>query len=274
VGPAIALTEETFVAIDIETSGKYPLEAEICEVAAVRARGGRVLETFHSLVKPKRPMSDEVIRIHNITNEMVATAPPIEDVIGPFAAFLSHGPVVAHHAPFDMGFLAAEMESAGVPLPQRGGFCTSLLAQRFIDGTENFKLGTLVAHLGIPLINHHRATDDAEACLMVFWKCVERFGWDRSADDLAEAQGGPLAWSRFSVEELRRNAALAPVIAALRSRAPVEISYAGGSRPGQPRTIFPIGLVRNPKGDFVVATDAIGGESKRFFVDKIKSPFV
>ena len=100
--------EATFIAIDLETTGKYPLDAEICEMAAVKWQGGRVVEEFQTLVKPTQRTSEEVIRIHNITNEMVENAPRIEEKIGEFHRFISSGYVLAHHAPFDLGFLAIE----------------------------------------------------------------------------------------------------------------------------------------------------------------------
>ena len=72
--------DATFIAIDLETTGKYPLDAEICEMAAVKWKNGQIVEEYQTLIKPTYRMSDEVIAIHHISNEMVENAPPFEDV--------------------------------------------------------------------------------------------------------------------------------------------------------------------------------------------------
>src|SRR5690554_250746 len=97
-------SEVDWVAFDTETSGKYPLESEICEIAAVRWSKGSIVGHFRSFVKVSKPMSDEVIAIHNITNEMLVDAPPMSDVLPKFNEFIAGAFLIAHHAPFDMGF--------------------------------------------------------------------------------------------------------------------------------------------------------------------------
>src|SRR5690349_19013670 len=87
--------EATFIAIDLETTGKYPLDAEICEMAAVKWRGGEIVDTFQTLVRPQMLMSSEVIKIHNITNEMVQTAPALTEVLNQFHSFINDGFVIA-----------------------------------------------------------------------------------------------------------------------------------------------------------------------------------
>ena len=79
--------QTTIIAMDTETTGKYPLESELCEIAAVKWRGGRIVDEYKTLIKPTYLMSDQVIAIHNITNEMVAKAPSIGEVIGGFLQF-------------------------------------------------------------------------------------------------------------------------------------------------------------------------------------------
>src|SRR5262249_33181247 len=105
-------SQATFIAIDLETTGKYPLDAEICEMAAVKWQNGAVVDVFQSLIRPCTPMSQEVIAIHNITNEMVATAPLMAEKIFDFHRFIGDGFLLAHHAPFDLGFLSWEFERA------------------------------------------------------------------------------------------------------------------------------------------------------------------
>src|SRR4051812_25854435 len=90
----------TLVAFDTETTGKYPLTAEICEIAAVKYRGGEVVDTYSTLLKPSKPMGDAVIAIHGITNEMVANAPLMSEKIREVHAFFADSILITHHAPF------------------------------------------------------------------------------------------------------------------------------------------------------------------------------
>ncbi len=266
--------DASFVAIDLETTGKYPLEAEICEMAAIKWHKGEVVDTYQTLIRPSQRMSDEVIAIHNISNEMVENAPRLEEKLPEFHRFIQDSYVIAHHAPFDLGFLAWEFEKARLGLPAHPAFCTSLLSRAINFNVVNHKLATLAAHFSIPTGQAHRALDDAQTCLQVALRYFEKLGREAKISDLLSVQTVDLRWSRFSIEALMERDHLRTLVRALRDRREVIITYDGGSRPGEPRRIFPVGLVRSLNGDFIVATDA--GENadehpKRFFIEKISS---
>jgi len=262
---------ESYVALDLETSGAYPIGFEICEFAAIKYQGGRIVDRLESLVKTKRKMSDEVIRIHGITNEMVATAPSIEDLILPISRFLQDSVAIAHHAPFDLGFLAYEFERAGLKLPQKPALCSSLLSRRLFSEPENHRLQTLIEFFKLPQGTAHRAGDDAEACLQVALRCFAKLG-DVDLAEITRQQGVELWWSRFSISELRNSDLYNPVVEAIENESEIEFVYQSGSKPGQPRKAKPGGLVRSLDGDFFVATEA-GSDShrKRFYLNKLAS---
>lgn len=265
----------TFIAIDLETTGKYPLDAEICEMAAVKWQGGRVIDEYQTLIKPCVRMSDEVIKIHNITNEMVENAPAVDQKIGEFHNFISDGFVIAHHAPFDLGFLAVEFEKARLPLPSRSAFCTSLLSRHINADVPNHRLATLAKHFGIPAGTAHRALDDAKTCLGVALKYFEKLGPEAKISDLQSVQTVPLPWDRFSVDSLTEREHFRTMVRAVRDKREIHITYESGSRPGESRKVFPMGLVRNPDGDFLVATEGNNEgddvKAKRYFLEHISS---
>lgn len=280
--------DQTWIAFDTETTGRYPVESEICEIAAVKWQGGREVDHFQALVKPSKKMGQEVIRIHGITNEMVADAPPIGPVLEKFKSFIQGGTLLAHHAQFDLGFVAAQMESCGIELPSELTICTSLLAQGNVPETPNHRLQTLVAHYGIDPGQAHRALDDARACLHVGLKVIELVSTQSkkipfTVDDIAAkmlrrttADLGPLKFSRFSLRELQTNPSLARFIEAAKKQQIVEMVYKGGSRPGQPRNVLPIGVIRQLDGDALVAAE-IGesagslNQSKRYWIKDVTS---
>jgi DNA polymerase-3 subunit epsilon len=257
----------TFVAFDTETTGKYPLTAEVCELAGVKWRGGEVVDTFSTLLKPSRPMSDEVIRIHGITNEMVAQAPLMAEKIGEFHAFINEAIPIAHHAPFDLGFMAFEFEKAALKLPLNPVICSSLLSRRVLPESPDHRLQTLIGHLGLERGAAHRALDDARACLQVGLRCMTRLG-NVTLEKVMEAQGGDLYWDRFSIEALKANSVARALIEAIRGDELVDLIYAGGSRPGSRRKVKPQGLVRSLDGDFFVATTVGEAQSKRYLLEK------
>lgn len=259
----------TFIAFDLETTGKYPLDAEICEIAAVKWQAGEIVDSFQTLVRPTRPMGEEVVKIHNITNEMVADAPVLSAVLGNFHRFIQDGFLIAHHAPFDLGFLAYEFEKAGMALPNRPVFCSCLLARHIVPESENHRLQTLVRFFGLQGGQAHRALDDAKSCLHVALKCFAKVGDDAKITDLLKQQSGDIPWSRFSIQSLRSHLVFQKVVEALDKKVELQITYSGGSRPGVPRTIKPIGLVRSLDDDFLVATDDSEQTPKRFFLNKI-----
>ncbi len=268
-------TNATFVALDLETTGAYPVGDHICEIGAVKWRNGEVTDRFQTLIKPPVIMSDFIIGIHNITNEMVADAPKIEDKIAEFHNFIQNAFLVAHHSPFDIGFLAHEFEKAKLPFPKNRVFCSSLFARKAVTGTPNHKLQTLIKHFKIDGGQAHRAQDDAQACLEVLIRCFESFDAVKTVQQLLDYQKTNLSWSQFSLEALELKQSFYSIIYnGIRKNEVIELYYAGGSKPGKSRLVLPLGVVRNPSGDYLVAYEMTNGEksenSKRYYLRKIQ----
>ena len=103
-----------FVAIDLETTGLNPAEHEIIEIAWVRFERGAVVESFSSLVRPKQPIPPRITELTGISNDEVASAPSIEEVLPGVLEALSGRTVVAHNASFDRGFLETAASKMGL----------------------------------------------------------------------------------------------------------------------------------------------------------------
>ncbi|KOX23395.1 endonuclease [Nocardiopsis sp. NRRL B-16309] len=179
LGTPLAAT--TFVVLDLETTGTSASNARITEVGAVKVRGGEVLDEFSTLVDPGVLIPASITLLTGITQSMVATAPPIEDVLPKVLAFLDADPdtaLVAHNAPFDTGFLKAACERQGLEWPGYPVVDTLRLARALLPRGEvrNHKLGTLAAFYGAPTTPNHRALDDARATVSVLHGLIERLG--------------------------------------------------------------------------------------------------
>lgn len=263
--------ELDLVGFDTETSGKYPLSAEICEIAAVKWRNGRIVDRFESLIKPSKLMDAEVIAIHSITNDMVENAPHISEKIGPFHEFIQGAIPIAHHAPFDVGFICHEFEKAGLSLPSEPVLCSSLLSRQLFPESGNHRLQTLIGFFGLPKGTAHRALDDAQACLEVGLRCLQKIGDDQPLSSALAVQGGAITWPRFSMTALESQAPARNLIRATLEQRIVEMVYAAGSKPGEKRRVHPLGVVRSLDGDFLVAYDEADQRSKRYYMEKITS---
>jgi DNA polymerase-3 subunit epsilon len=261
----------TYVAFDTETSGKFPLVAEIVEIAAVKWLGGKVIETYQTLVKPTQAMGEAVINIHHITNEMVIDAPTIASVLPGFNAFIDGSILMAHHASFDMGFIAIEYEKIGMTLPTAPVLDSCLLGQKAFPTSINHRLATLVGLLNIKMDQAHRALDDSKACQEVTLKCMEVLGKDATLDFMFKVQGGAFEWPRFSMGDLLAGEVTRPLVEGCRKQLVLEITYQGGTKAGIPRRMTPQGLVRNPSGDYIVGLCHTENTEKRFFLNRISS---
>lgn len=261
--------EYTFVAFDTETSGGYPVGYDIVEFGAVKWRGGQIVDRLQFLAKPREKMTDFIIKIHGISNQMVEGMPTFSEQLDKVTSFFSDAVLLAHHAPFDIGFLAYEYEKAGLPLPESTVLCTSLLSRKVILESPNHKLQTLITVLGLDRGQAHRAGDDANACLEVAIECMKRMeskGLEK-LQDMIDMQEKSLDWYNFSLLN-KDNEMMLSIVSAVIEKRPLKIDYTGGRV--TVRTISPIGIVRNPDGDYVMATCHIDGIQKRFYLDKIK----
>lgn len=164
-----------YIAFDIETTGFLPRVDQIVEIAAVKFIGGEPVESFASLVNPKITIPPGAGRIHGITDEMVKDSPLIDEVLAKFTEFCAGTPMVAHNAPFDTEFIKADIEKFETAAPTSVILDTCSMARKVIQGCPNYKLGTLVAHLKIPVDGaFHRAEADARFCGNLFQIMIDR----------------------------------------------------------------------------------------------------
>lgn len=173
----LALSDTTFVVIDLETTGGSPAEDAITEIGAVKVRGGEVLSTFATLVNPGRAVPAVITLLTGISEAMVAKAPRVEEVLGSLVDFVGDAVVVGHNVRFDLGFLAAALERDGrEPLTNRR-VDTVALARRLVrDEVPNCRLSTLAERLRLPHRPNHRALDDALATADLLHLLLERAG--------------------------------------------------------------------------------------------------
>lgn len=172
------LHDVTFCVVDLETTGGSARKgSKITEFGAVKIRGGEVLGEFQTLVNPEESIPAFITVLTGITDAMVAPAPIIDEVLPSFFEFAHDCVLVAHNAPFDIGFLKHFARELQIPWPRATVLDTAVLARRVFLREEfpNVKLSTLAARLS-EVAPDHRALTDARATVDVLHAIFERLG--------------------------------------------------------------------------------------------------
>jgi len=163
-----------FIVLDFETTGMSPGSgARATEIGAVLVQDGRITDRFQSLMNAGVRIPFFIQQLTGITNAMIADAPPCDDVMRRFHAFIGDRPLVAHNAAFDRKFLDAEFSRVGLHTSQPM-ICSMRLARRIFQDAPNHKLGTLVKYANIETDGvFHRALADAEMTARLMLKMTD-----------------------------------------------------------------------------------------------------
>lgn len=188
LGPA--LHQVTFVVVDLETDGGSPAGAGITEIGAVKVCGGEVLGHFQTLVRIDRPLPPFIRALTGITDDMLHDAPPLSAALPAFLEFARGAVLVAHNAPYDVGFLKGACTHLDTPWPDPPVVDTARLARHVLtrDEVPNCKLATLARHFRAEVTPNHRALSDARATVDVLHGLMERVG-NLGVHSLTELQG-------------------------------------------------------------------------------------
>lgn len=172
------LRDVTFCVVDLETTGGRADDLGITEIGAVSVRGGEILGEFQTLVNPGVPIPAFISMLTGITDARVADAPRLATAFPALLEFLAGSALVAHNAPYDLGYLRAAAAGLHYPWPNPTSVDTALLARRILPRGEvpNNKLATLAQHFRAGTRPTHRALDDARATVDVLHALLERVG--------------------------------------------------------------------------------------------------
>lgn len=169
------IDEEEFVVFDIETTGLNSHTNKIIEIGAVKIKAGRIIDRYSQLINPGISIPYHITEITSITNEQVANQPKIDEVIGKFVEFIGDAVLVAHNAPFDMGFIKRDIkEYLNIDL-ESSVIDTLQMARDLFPDFKKYGLGDLNKALGLALEKHHRAVDDSQATANMFIIFLEKY---------------------------------------------------------------------------------------------------
>ena len=162
-----------FVAFDLETTGLSAKNDRIIEIGAVIIKNGEELGRFQTFVDPGRSLDRKIVDLTGITDEMLAGAPTIEQVLPQFVEFIGGRVLVAHNSDFDTGFIRAECQRQGIAYTFTA-VDTLILSQNLLQHLNKFKLDIVANALSLPEFNHHRAADDAMTCGLIMARLMKK----------------------------------------------------------------------------------------------------
>lgn len=163
---------ERFAAIDFETAnGK---RSSVCSVGIAIVEDGKIIDNLYSLIRP-RPhyYTSWTTAIHHLTYKDTMDAPEFPEVWEGIAPHIDGLPLVAHNSVFDESCLKAAFQMHDLAYPKYRFHCTCRLARKFYPFLFNHKLNTVSEYCGYPLLNHHHALADAEACAHIAIRIME-----------------------------------------------------------------------------------------------------
>lgn len=159
---------DTYVAIDLETTGTNPAVDRIIEVGAIKIQNGNVKDVFSTFVNPQIPISPRITEITGITGKDVANAVLIEDIIGDILEYTKDLPILGHNVIFDYSFLKKAAVNNGMKF-ERNGIDTLKIARRVLPDVPHKNLSALCGYFGIDPGNSHRALDDAISASKLYY---------------------------------------------------------------------------------------------------------
>lgn len=163
------MAHTTFCAIDFETAN--PTRGSICAMGVVRFdTTGKIIDGDTSLIRPPAGLDTFApinMRIHKISARKVIGAPEWQQMLPRLVAFVGDDLLVAHNAAFERSAITAASLAVHLDDPQLPIACTVKMSQVLLPQLANHKLPTVAAHLGVPVLDHHSALDDAAMCGLI-----------------------------------------------------------------------------------------------------------
>ncbi|MBO9588627.1 DNA polymerase III subunit epsilon [Devosia sp.] len=163
------------IVLDTETTGLSHAEGDrLVEIGCVELINHIPSgETFHIYLNPQRSMPDEAFRVHGLSEEFLSDKPLFKDKAVEFRNFIDDARLIIHNAPFDMGFLNAELGWAGLPILGNEVIDTVMLARKKHPGAR-VSLDALCKHYGIDNSRRtlHGALLDSEILAEVYLELI------------------------------------------------------------------------------------------------------
>jgi len=262
----LPLDGQNVTVVDVETTGLSAVSGDrVCELGIVVARGDEVLDTYQALVNPQRPISPGAARVNGLSDEDVSLAPLFAEIADQVFARIDGALLVCHNAPFDLGFLDAELARLGRHWQPAGVIDTLEIARRYFNFPSN-SLPAVAKNLGIKTPQAHRALGDALTTFQVFRRLYGRLV------RRGVLQGVELVGSHHPASPTMDEGLLPPSIQeALARNQAIVITYLDGQGNETSRRISPLRVQAGYDAVYLVAFCHLRQAERSFRLDRIIS---
>lgn len=165
---------QSYVVVDLETTGLSPENDRILEIGAVRLEEGKITQSFQTMIRCKREIPELVWNLTGITKEMCEEGMEEKEALEEFLRFAGEDPLIGHNLLFDFKFLKWSFARHGIVF-DRQGMDTLKIARMCLPELPSKKLESLCSNYQIHQKRHHRALDDASATAELFLCMKEQF---------------------------------------------------------------------------------------------------
>ncbi|HEY9792142.1 MAG TPA: exonuclease domain-containing protein [Candidatus Obscuribacterales bacterium] len=278
-----SLSDTVFVAFDTETTGLSPVACRLVEISGVKFRLDRAeIDTFQALINPEVPIPPGAAAVHGITDRMVEKERTYDQVVPDFIAWataedpnLPASPgnqtvLIAHNAPFDIGFLEVALCKLNLPMPANLVLDTLPLARQLLTDVMNYQLKTLVEHLKIDAATYHRALADSYHVRNLFLRMVDTLPAGSTLERLVELSGKLHFFDRSQTEEDDRwtnDPQFTAIKQAIADGANLRIFYSGVRK--TERIVTPRSVLFTGGNPYLSAFCHLASAERTFRIDKI-----
>ena len=172
---------DSFVCIDLETTGLNPKRDKIIEIGAVKVERGQIVDLFETFVNPHRKLEERIVQLTGITDEDLSGAPDMAQVLPQVLAFIGEDILLGHSILFDYSFLKKAAVDQKMKF-ERLGVDTLKIARKFLPELESRSLDFLCQHYQIPH-RAHRALEDAKATVALYQILKNQFATEETKKD-------------------------------------------------------------------------------------------
>ena len=176
----------TYIVIDLETTGLSAKLDKIIEIGAVKFVEGKEQDVFSGYINPGVKLPERIVELTGITDADVQGAPYIEEVLDKLETFLGEEILLGHNLLFDYSFLKRAFSFRKKPFEKKG-IDTLRIARTCLPKEEHKGLGDLCRLYDIP-IKAHRAVGDARATGLLYQKLLQEFGGKEELQKCFEAK--------------------------------------------------------------------------------------
>ena len=165
---------DTYVALDLETTGLNPSRDRILEIGAVKIVEGEEREVLSTLVNPGREVTPRIQELTGITSEMASTGMEYQAAVKRLVEFCEDLPIMGHNILFDYSFVKRAAVNYGLSF-EKEGVDTLKIARKLLPDLEHRSLEYLCAYYEIPQKQHHRAEEDARSAKCLYERLHREF---------------------------------------------------------------------------------------------------